>query len=57
MHKYKCATCHKEFDTETMVVKCPFCRSKVLIHVAGEMKKSPKCSSCSGNCTCCSACD
>ncbi|EFC91915.1 hypothetical protein Dpep_1891 [Dethiosulfovibrio peptidovorans DSM 11002] len=53
MHVFKCAACEKEFKSEKRELKCPFCGSKVLIHVSGEKFNSK---SCGGNCSCCNGC-
>lgn len=42
MHKYRCASCNKEFESANFAQRCPHCRGKVLIHLEGESpKKDP----------------
>ncbi|HAA47238.1 MAG TPA: hypothetical protein DCE03_01940 [Synergistaceae bacterium] len=54
IHKYRCACCGGRFDCESFADRCPACGGKVLIHEAGERKRSragcrkTSCAGCSG---------
>lgn len=56
MHKYRCASCNKEFESANFAQRCPYCRGKVLIHLEGESPKKRSAACSGGSCSSCSGC-